>query len=137
MNVDRIAELEARVDQLQRELDAANADLQVLRDLLQGGEWFALLPETGLDTHADEASAYREAGDCLGEYREESGDGWPEEVENIQAGILIPLWRATQTDYMETPEGPFDYHCEYELLPGNGIDIERIRRAANLPEPTA
>ena len=133
-NAARVFAEQTRANHLQLQLDAANADLKVLRDLLKGARWFATCPETGTDCYTREEDAHKIAADCLADCRDDAGDGWPDEIEGLCAGILIPLWKVAQIYYEDTPGGQFDYRCDYELQPVR--DIDRIRQAAELSTPT-
>lgn len=103
---------------------------------LEGFDWLAVTPD-GLDFHT-QVSAQEDAEQwCVPD-----DDEWPDEIENVCWGIFVPIESATQCDREETPEGPHDYTCNYELratvvqsdrlVTARGDDI-----AAPLPGATA
>lgn len=48
---------------------------------------------------------------------EDGSEGWPEDVEAVEWGELVPMAKAQEYNREETPEGEFDYMCEYRLAP--------------------
>jgi hypothetical protein len=50
--------------------------------------YFSYDPECGLETHNTLDEAKDAAEGALAYYREEAGDGWPEEVENVCYGEI-------------------------------------------------
>lgn len=46
---------------------------------------------------------------------EDGSEGWPEDVEAVEWGELVPMSKAQEYDRETTPEGEFDYVCKYRL----------------------
>ena len=105
------------------ERDEARAEVERLRAEHEapGLLWYAYDAECGYETYrtATEAKAAAEAS--IESARDE--DHWPEEVEYIEWGRLIPYERATQTEYVAAKDDEsgrcerdgLSHLCNYEL----------------------
>jgi hypothetical protein len=96
--------------------------------------WYSYDPEDGYTRHetADEAKEAAEAS--LDYERERSPDGWHENTTDIEWGLLVPYGEARQCNVVDTPEGEFDYTCDYQLVsarPGDPLEEahRRLERA--------
>lgn len=70
--------------------------------------------EGGTEFHKTEAEAIKWCEEALQVYREESGDGWAEEVESISWGVVIG--RAVKCNAVPLPDHhEFFETCDYEL----------------------
>lgn len=82
-----------------------------------GAQWYSIDPEEGADFWNSEEEAQRAAEMSLEHYRDKSTDGWHQEVESIEWGLVIPYQSASQVNRREAGEGSeFDYVCDYELV---------------------
>jgi hypothetical protein len=81
------------------------------------GEWYTYDPEDGYERFKTEAEAEAHAEAVLSGYRDESSEGWHDAVGDIEYGRLIPVKYAMQVDRHDTPEGDFDFVCNYVLAP--------------------
>jgi len=114
---------DARIAKAERERDEARAEVERLRAEHEapGLLWYAYDAECGYETYrtATEAKAAAEAS--IESARDE--DHWPEEVEYIEWGRLIPYERATQTEYVAAKDDEsgrcerdgLSHLCNYEL----------------------
>lgn len=52
----------------------------------------------------------------LAQLRDDSGDGWDTDAaEGVGWGVAVLVERAREVNVVETPYGPFDYTCDFEL----------------------
>ncbi len=79
-------------------------------------QYYTYCSEDGYQVFGTKEEAVAHATAILDEYRDWSGDGWPETVEQVEWGVMYAMARATEVDRRETPEGPFDYSCDYQLV---------------------
>ena len=47
---------------------------------------------------------------------------WHEGVEHCEWGVIVPIEKIQMTDRVETPDGPYDFQCNYELVDVTGKD---------------
>lgn len=91
--------------------------------------WYSYDPEDRFTRHetADEA---RDAAEASLEYhRDRSTDGWHEDTAAIEWGLLVPYGEARECNRVETPEGDFDYTCDYQLVSARpGDPLEEVHR---------
>lgn len=86
----------------------------LLRDLakvVDGATFYSHTPD-GFETHCSADDAAATAAGWL----EPDGE-WPEDIEAVEWGVVLPIERAKQSDRVETPEGEWDYTCTYTLAP--------------------
>lgn len=115
---------ETEVRRLTAENAALRADVARLRAEHEapGEHWYVYDPFDGCHKTfrtADEAKA--EAASCI-EYARDQ-DGWPEEVEQVEWGRLIPYESAVATNIVDAKDDDsgrcerdgLDYLCDYEL----------------------
>lgn len=77
--------------------------------------WYSYDPEDGFTNH-ESAEEAREAAEASLEYhRDRSSDGWHEDTESIEWGLLVPYGEAREVNRRETPGGEHDYVCDYEI----------------------
>ena len=76
-------------------------------------KFYSRTPDEGYGAFAEHDSA--EAAQTTARDALEPDGEWPEDIEETQWGILIPIECAQQVDYEETGGGEFDYTCRYEL----------------------
>jgi len=69
--------------------------------------------DEGYKTHWKKQDAIDRANNALGEFREESTEGWALEVEGICWGEIRQ--QCQEIHHKETPGGEFDYTCDYVL----------------------
>lgn len=71
--------------------------------------------DEGMTMHdtAEEARACAE--EELARHRERSGDGWHQDVGDVEWGYLVPLAEARECDRRETPGGEHDHVCDYRM----------------------
>lgn len=102
----------ARIADLRRELDAAkSAPTAGASDL-----WYSYDPEEGYDTWSTAQEAENAAAASLEHFRDQSTDGWHEDVGGISWGRLVAYAYATKCDEQPTePGSEFDYTCDYVL----------------------
>jgi hypothetical protein len=123
-----IPEMRALLDDLdsaERERDEARAEVERLRAEHEapGLLWYAYDAECGYETYHTAAAAKAAAEASIESARGE--DHWPEEVEYIEWGRLIPYERATQTEYVAAKDDEsgrcerdgLSHLCNYELAP--------------------
>ena len=79
-------------------------------------KFFSYSPDEGFDFHCTKEEAVREAQAALDVERDNSGDGWSEEVCEICWGVICERAYMTNKRNAE-PRSNFDYLCEYELGP--------------------
>ena len=78
--------------------------------------YFSYDSDSGVEFHETEAEAIKACESALGYYREESPDGWPDEVESIKWGLV--LGRSEQCDVQPVEDHPdFTETCDYVLKP--------------------
>lgn len=112
--------------------------IRVAEDILNGApletfEWLAVTPDDSEFHMSEHAQATAE------EWCEEppsSYDEWPEHMEHVSWGLYVPIERAVQCDREETPEGPHDYTCNYELR-ATVVQSDRLvdMRGDDIPAP--
>ncbi|MBL5978399.1 hypothetical protein JAO85_14005 [Comamonas sp. NyZ500] len=78
--------------------------------------YFSYDSDSGVEFHETEAEAIKACESALGYYREESPDGWPDEVESLKWGLV--LGRSVQCDVQPIEDHPdFTETCDYQLKP--------------------
>jgi len=88
--------------------------LQGLAVVVEGVAFYSHTPD-GFEIHCSAGDAAATAAVWL----EPDGE-WPEDIEDVEWGVVRPIERAKQSDRVETPEGEFDYTCTYTLAPVAG-----------------
>jgi hypothetical protein len=84
--------------------------------------WYSYDPEDGYTTHETPEDA-REAAEASLEYhRDRSTDGWHEDTINIEWGLLVPYGETRECNRVETPDGDFDWMCDYQIVSAPGDD---------------
>jgi len=84
--------------------------------------WYSYDPEDGYARHSTASEAENAAEASLDYERERSPDGWSENTSDIEWGLLVPYGEARECDRVETPEGQFDYMCDYQIVSAPGDD---------------
>lgn len=84
----------------------------------RSARWYSKIPpedDSGcacvLTEHRTKGAAERAAAEVL----EDGSEGWPEDVDSIEWGILVPIARASEYERVEDPSGEFDYLAKYRL----------------------
>jgi len=79
-------------------------------------------PEEGTERYSTLEAAKKAAGAALEILRDDaSGNGWHENIERLEYGIMVPVGTVQQTRYKETPESTeHEYTCDYELVAAPG-----------------
>jgi hypothetical protein len=88
--------------------------------------FYALLPE-------GEFSEFQSLGDAIDAAQrviDEGGkNGWDDGIESVEYGMLVPFAQVEQIDLRDTPNGEFDYTCDYRLA-----ETENQRLSSRLEE---
>lgn len=85
--------------------------------------WYTYDPENGYETWATASEAEADAENVLEHFRDKSTDGWHEETERIEWGLLVPYGETHQCDRKDAePGSDFDYTCDYRLCSAPGDD---------------
>jgi hypothetical protein len=89
-------------------------------------EWYSRDHEHNIEAHSTAENARSEAEALLADAREaSSSDGWPEQVEAISWGLLVPYGSVRETRTWEAEEGSdFDYMAEYALVPTGASEAQ-------------
>lgn len=102
-------------------------------------KWFSYDPDDGFEIHATEAKARARAEHSLSRYRDDAGDGWPEELDSIcygrVGGRVVETERrpATEDDGIPGCDEYVDYALEETpddrleaALAGESAALERV-----------
>ncbi|HDX8856219.1 TPA: hypothetical protein RQO47_001160 [Klebsiella michiganensis] len=93
-----------------QQLAAENVGLQA------GRKFFMYSDDAGFETYQTREEAIKAAEDMIDDYREDAGDGWPEEAGTTRWGVIIQ--QATECDYEKpSAENGWLGWCDYKLLP--------------------
>lgn len=93
-----------------RQLAAENVGLKA------GRKFFMYSDDAGLEMYQTREEAIKAAEDMIDDYREDAGDGWPEEAGTTRWGVIIQ--QATECDYEKpSAENGWLGWCDYKLLP--------------------
>nr|DAY87243.1 MAG TPA: hypothetical protein [Caudoviricetes sp.] len=96
-------------DQL-RQLAAENVGLKA------GHKFFMYSDDAGFETYQTREEAIKAAEEMIDDYREDAGDGWPEEAGTTRWGVIIQ--QATESDYEKpSAENGWLGSSDYRLLP--------------------
>lgn len=78
--------------------------------------FFAYDPETGFETFETADQAKKHAEECIQCYRDEAGEGWDEQTDQVCWGEV--KGKAVQVNQSEPSniDNGFDYYCDYSLL---------------------
>jgi len=89
-------------------------------------EWYSRDHEHNIEAHSTAENARAEAEAILDDAREHApSDGWPEQVEAISWGLLVPYGSVRETRTWEAEEGSsFDYMAEYALVPTGASEAQ-------------
>ena len=81
-----------------------------------GRKFFMYSDDAGFETYQTREEAIKAAEDMIYDYREDAGDGWPEEAGTTRWGVIIQ--QATECDYEKpSAENGWMGWCDYKLLP--------------------
>ncbi|MCD6621026.1 hypothetical protein [Klebsiella michiganensis] len=84
--------------------------------LKAGRKFFMYSDEAGFETYQTREEAIKAAEEMIDDYREDAGDGWPEEAGTTRWGVIIQ--QATECDYEKpSAENGWLGWCDYRLLP--------------------
>ena len=121
--VDDLEGATARIERITHERDALAAEVARMRAEHEapGLRWYAYDAECGYDTYPTAAQAKAAAEASIEHGRDH--DGWPEEIDQVEWGRLIPYERAAQTDYVAAEDDEtgrcaregLSHLCNYEL----------------------
>jgi hypothetical protein len=86
-------------------------------------QWYSIDPEHGVEVWATEAEAKAAAEAALEHYRDNASDGWHEQMEALEWGMLLPHGHAKEVDRVERENDDTglcerigcDYRCDYVL----------------------
>ena len=79
--------------------------------------WYVRDPEYGIEVYATEEEARRVAVSLLDEYRDESSEGWHENMSDLEWGRITPIEEARCYHVRPAPEGSdFDEIVDYQLV---------------------
>jgi len=89
-------------------------------------EWYSRDHEHNIEVHSTAENARAEAEALLADARERApSDGWPEQVEAISWGLLVPYGSVHETRTWDAEEGSdFDYMAEYALVPTGASEAQ-------------
>lgn len=91
--------------------------------------WYSYDPEDQFTCHKTAEEALDAAEASLEYHRDRSTEGWHEDTETIEWGLLVPYGEVREFDRVETPDGEFDYKCDYRLVSAPGDDpLEEAHR---------
>lgn len=83
----------------------------------EGNVWYSRDPEEGVDFHATPEEAQNAAEASLDHFRDKSSEGWHEDIEGVEWGMVVPYQSAMQVNRKEAgPGSEFDYVCDYQLV---------------------
>ncbi len=117
--LDRLTAAEHRAE----ETEAQAAALREVLNKILSGEGYDYEPETGFEQVGSKGEAAACASVALEQCRDLSAEeGWPENTNSIEWGVLLPLEQAEEVDREdvdreEDPSSEFDYTCNYILRP--------------------
>lgn len=84
--------------------------------LKAGRKFFMYSDDAGFETYQTREEAIKAAEEMIDDYREDAGDGWPEEAGTTRWGVIIQ--QATECDYEKpSAENGWLGSCDYKLLP--------------------
>lgn len=93
-----------------RQLAAENVGIKA------GRKFFMYSDDAGFETYQTQEEAIKAAEEMIDDYREDAGDGWPEEAGTTRWGVIIQ--QATECDYEKpSAENGWLGWCDYKLLP--------------------
>lgn len=93
-----------------RQLAAENVGLKA------GHKFFMYSDDAGFETYQTREEAIKAAEEMIDDYREDAGDGWPEEAGTTRWGVIIQ--QATECDYEKpSAENGWLGSSDYRLLP--------------------
>lgn len=97
--------------------------------------WYSYDPEHGYETFSTAKEAEDDASACLEHLRDKATDGWHEDTEAVQWGVLVPLAYAVKTEERPHDDPSFDYWCDFAIEavsePDNAALVELGRKAAD------
>jgi hypothetical protein len=116
--LDRLAAAEHRAE----ETEAQAAALREVLNKVLAGEGYVYEPEDGFELCGSKENAAACGSVALEQCRDMSSDGWPENTDSIEWGVMLPLEQAEEVDREdvdreEDPSSEFDYTCNYILRP--------------------
>ncbi|AWP32019.1 hypothetical protein B9D02_05260 [Pantoea vagans] len=116
-----------RGDELQAQRDALAAENAALKD---GAEYFMYGPDCGFERYDSQDEAVKAANEMIDSYREDAGDGWCDEVEQVCFGIVISYSR--QHDVQQPSEdngllGSVDYMMSAPKTPATDAYLNSVR----------
>lgn len=98
-------------------------------------EWYSYDPERGYETFKTAKEASDDAQACLEHLRDKAVDGWHEDTEAVQWGVMVPLAYAVKTEERPHEDPSFDYWCDFAIEtveePDNAAMVELGLRTAN------
>ena len=85
--------------------------------LKSGVTYFAYSPEYGFDYFKDKQSAVNTAQEEIDAYREDSDDGWSEDVQRVSWGVVIQQAQGFDAQNLHTSDSQHTYQtCDYKLV---------------------
>ncbi len=78
--------------------------------------WYVFDPDNGIRFFDTEDEARSRAESILDEYRDDSSDGWSEEVDDLHWGEIANRHVTKQVNVVDTPGGEFDFTCNYVFV---------------------
>lgn len=93
-----------------------------------GGLWYNWIPGVGYEEYDTAERAKSDAEHALAEIPPRD-DCWPEDIERVEWGRLVPLGKAEAYDYKETPDSSVhDYTVSYRLVDVAGAKEINVAR---------
>jgi len=116
--------------ELKAQRDALAAENAALKD---GAEYFMYGPDCGFERYDSQDEAVKAANEMIDSYREDAGDGWCDEVEQVCFGIVISYSR--QHDVQQPSEdngflGSVDYMMSAPKTPATDAYLNSVREDA-------
>jgi len=101
--------------------------------------YYSLTPDFA--EHGSARIAEEEASRALNEFRDQAAEGWDEDVEQIQWGVLTPVQRVTMIDEVSAEDDTtgqceragLGFVCDYELRWVKGAGDGEAKAAADAP----
>ena len=120
-------------EQLEQQLAALVAENAGLK---AGVTYFAYSPEYGFDYFKDKQSAVNTAQEEIDAYREDSDDGWSEDVQRVSWGVVIQQAQGFDAQNLHTSDSQHTYQtCDYKLVdaretPATDAFLAEVRASA-------
>lgn len=123
--LEQCTQVSARLAAAGHRAEETEAQAAALREVLNqvlAGEGYDYDPENGFEQVGSKGEAAACASVALEQFRDMSSDGWHENTDSIEWGVLLPLEQAEEVDRQdvdreEDPSSEFDYTCNYVLRP--------------------